>query len=194
MKIRERLIFQILKTLRLTQINGEYHCINKIGLRNQGIDYGLERYNHEPDILSIAILEPEEIEQLNKKILTDVNLEINVSCPNAEKEMTPGGVEVFLNPKREWFCLKLSPCTSTDRIDKYYNHGFRQFHCCNTYPSEKGGISGEIVKPYSEKLVKYISNKYTDCQVVAGGGIYGYHNLVRYRNLGATHFSVSTIF
>ena len=194
LKPRGGLIFQILKTLRLTQINGEYHWINKIGLRNRGIDYGLQQYNHQTDVLSIAILEPEEIDELNKKIPPDVNLEINVSCPNAEKEMTSGGVEVFLNPERDWCCLKLSPLISLGEVDRYYNEGFRQFHCCNTYPSEKGGISGEAVKPHSEKLVKYISEEYPDCQIVAGGGIYGYHNLVRYQNLGATHFSVSTLF
>ena len=115
LKPRGGLIFQILKTLRLTQINGEYHWINKIGLRNPGIDYGLQRYDHQTDVLSIAILEPEEIDELNKKIPPDVNLEINVSCPNAEKEMTSGGVEVFLNPKREWCCLKLSPLISIER-------------------------------------------------------------------------------
>ena len=194
LKPRGGLIFQILKTLRLTQIDGEYHWINKIGLRNQGIDYGLQKYNHQTDVLSIAILEPEEIEELNKKIPPDVNLEINVSCPNTEKEMTSGGVEVFLNPKREWCCLKLSPLISMGDVDKYYNEGFRQFHCCNTYPSENGGISGEMVKPHSEKLVKYISDEYPDCQIVAGGGIYNYSDMVRYQNLGATHFSVSTLF
>jgi len=73
LKPRGGLIFQILKTLRLTQINGQYHWINKIGLRNQGIDYGLQQYNHQTDVLSIAILEPEEISELNKKIPPDVN-------------------------------------------------------------------------------------------------------------------------
>ena len=37
LKPRGGLFFQILKTLRLTEINGEYHWVNKIGLRNKGI-------------------------------------------------------------------------------------------------------------------------------------------------------------
>jgi len=194
LKPRGGLFFQILKTLRLTEINGEYHWVNKIGLRNKGIYHGLQQYNHSSDILSIAILEKEEIEELNQIIPSHVNLEINVSCPNTEKEMISDGVKIFLNPEREWCCLKLSPITETVMVDKYYKDGFRQFHCCNTLPSEKGGISGEMVKPHSEKLVSCISSNYPECQIVAGGGIYKHGDMLKYQKLGATHFSVSTLF
>ena len=38
-----------------------------------------------------------------------MNIEINVSCPNAEKQMVYKDIEKFLNKERKWCILKLSP-------------------------------------------------------------------------------------
>ena len=80
---RPGLIQQIFKTLRYDFKKGAW--INKIGLRNKGIDYALENYNAQKDIISIVPLKQEEIEPLSQNP-KHVNLEINVSCPNAEKK------------------------------------------------------------------------------------------------------------
>ncbi len=64
---RPGLIGQIIKTLRYDyKYNG---WINKIGLRNPGIDYAIEKYRNKNCIVSVAILEEEEIPILLKKIL-----------------------------------------------------------------------------------------------------------------------------
>lgn len=197
LKPRGGLIFQILRTLRLVKTGGEkgeYSWVNKIGLRNPGIETGLKEYNHKTDVISIAILKQEDIGELNRRIPRKTNLEINVSCPNAEHEMVSSGISVFLNPEREWCCVKLSPLTENRFIDKLYEQGFRQFHCSNTYPTEKGGMSGRVLVPHTSRLTEYISNTYPDAEIVAGGGIYEYSTLMQYQNLGAQHFSVSTIF
>ena len=191
---RDGLFLQVLKTLRLVHNNGEYSWINKIGLRNPGIREGLKNYNHKTDVISIAILEQEEIGELNKIIPRSTNLEINVSCPNAEKKMINEGIGVFLNEEREWCCVKLSPTVDPNLIDLYYKQGFRQFHCSNTYPTEEGGISGRVLVPYTSGSIKYIRGKYPDAEVVAGGGIYEYSTLEHYKSLGAQHFSISTVF
>ena len=94
--------------------------INKIGLRNFGILYGLKHYNLDTDIISIAIMEKEEIKKFNEIIPKDTNLEINVSCPNTEKHMINEGIHVFLNPKRKWCIVKLSPIADHKLIDSYY--------------------------------------------------------------------------
>ena len=54
---RDGLILQILKTLRFDFNNNGW--VNKIGLRNKGIDYAIKNYNGE--IVSIAILNKKEI-------------------------------------------------------------------------------------------------------------------------------------
>ena len=62
---RPGLISQIFKTLRYTDFNGKKMWINKIGLRNPGILYGLKHYNPKTDIISIAIMEKEQIQKFN---------------------------------------------------------------------------------------------------------------------------------
>ena len=82
---RTGLIMQIIKTLRYSfEYSG---WINKIGLRNPGIDYAIKNYTKNT-IISVAILNKEDIPKLIKKIPEDVNIELNISCPNAEKKTT----------------------------------------------------------------------------------------------------------
>lgn len=191
---RSGLILQILKTLRYINHNGTYTWVNKIGLRNRGIQYGLSHYNTKSDIISIAIMEQDEIHKFNTIIPDDTNLEINISCPNTEKHMINEGIQVFLNNKRKWCILKLSPLIDTSLIDSYYKQGFRQFHCCNTLPSYNGGLSGKVLTPYTNKLVNHIKTNYKDTIIIAGGGIYDSNAINDYKNIGANHFSISTIF
>ena len=192
LKPRSGLILQIFKTLRYDR--GLRGWVNKIGLRNPGIDYGLKHYNYKTDIISIAIMNKNEINEFVKKIPEDTNLEINISCPNTDKHMVNEGIHVFLNPKRTWCIIKLSPTIDETLIDSYYKQGFRQFHCSNTLPVKNGGQSGSILIPFNNKLITYIKNKYNDTTIIAGGGIYNYNTLLHYKYLGASHFSLSTIF
>ena len=52
-------------------------------------------------------------------------------------------IDQFINPKREWCIIKLSPTCNLSTIDHYYNLGFRQFHRSNTVPIPEGGLSGK---------------------------------------------------
>tara|TARA_B100001250_G_scaffold362162_1_gene340669 strand:- start:10 stop:702 length:693 start_codon:yes stop_codon:yes gene_type:complete len=181
---------QILKTLRYIPGMG---WVNRIGLRNPGIDYAINTYK-KGEIISIAIMEQNEIKQIVDKIPEDMNIELNVSCPNTDKHMVNVGLKSFLNPKRDWCIIKLPPQPDDDAIDILYNEGFRQFHASNTLPSERGGISGIILKPYTLSTIKYIKNNFDDCIVIAGGGIYDIKTMQEYKKQGADHFSVSTLF
>ena len=192
---RPGLFSQIIKTLRYT----DKGWVNKIGLRNKGLEYGLKHYNHKTDILSIAIMKKSEIPEINKLLPDDTNIELNISCPNTEKKMVDDNIDIFLNDKREWCILKLSPLVTEKKIDQYYDMGFRQFHCCNTLPLYEnnkyiGGLSGTVLNIYTSCLIKMLKNKYKDVIIIAGGGIYNYDNLLDYKKLGANHFSISTIF
>ena len=191
LEAREGLIPQIIKTLRYSFKYNDW--VNKIGLRNNGIKWALDNYNND-QIISIAILNKNEIPEFLKIIPKNQDLEINISCPNAEKEMINNDIEKFLNKERKWCILKLSPKSKNDDIDYFYNKGFRQFHCCNTIPVPEGGLSGKSIIPYTNEKVNYIKSKYKDSTVIAGGGITEWNDVVNYRKKGADHFSVSTNF
>lgn len=200
---RDGLLPQIFKTLRYSfKYQG---WINKIGLRNKGIDYAIQNYN--PDhIVSIAILNEEEIPKIIEKIPNDMNIELNVSCPNTEKEMVQTGLSRFINPERKWCIIKLSPLCDTKLIDNYYDQGFRQFHCSNTLPIKAidenykydGGISGKSLISFTLNLVNYLNIKNEevgrDITIIAGGGIRSWDNVMVYNSYGAKHFSASTVF
>lgn len=189
---RSGLFMQILRTFRYSFKNKGW--INKIGLRNKGIDYAIKNYNSKTDIISIAILEENEIKKFLKKIPEDMNLELNISCPNIDKHLICNNLQKFLNNKRDWCIIKLSPLTDMKLVDKYYENGFRQFHCSNTLPVENGGLSGISLIPYTSKLTKKIRDKYPDSIIISGGGIRNIITMDLYKTCGADYFSISTIF
>lgn len=208
---RPGLFLQILKTLRYDFENSCWR--NKIGLRNPGIEYAISRYyvsklkgteknTHMRHIISIAILNKNEIEKLNDIVPRDCNIELNVSCPNVDdekekdfKSLVYKELGIFYDTQRKWCIVKLSPKDTITQVDVLYEQGFRQFHCSNTYPKEdgSGGLSGSILKPYTSKLVKSIKDKYPDTEIVAGGGIRTYRDIDEYEKFGADHFSISTL-
>ena len=144
---------QILDTVRfIPYLNG---WVNKIGLRNPGIDYAINTYKKK-QIISIAILKESDINTIENKIPKDMDIELNVSCPNTDKKLISHGLSVFLNPNRKWCILKLSPIVQNDEIDYYYKQGFRQFHCSNTLPIKEGGLSGPLLKVFNKDIIKYI--------------------------------------
>jgi len=151
---------QIFKTLRyIPFLNG---WVNKIGLRNPGIDYAINTYK-KGEIISIAILEKEEIPLLVEKIPEDMDIELNVSCPNTDKHMVNKGLKPFINSKRRWCIIKLSPVEEFENVRMFYDQGFRQFHCCNTLPVKQGGLSGPSVKGYSLFIYLHINRSRLIC-------------------------------
>lgn len=197
---RPGLFKQIMKTLRYD--SSAKGWINKIGLRNKGIDYMIQKWEksifsfiHRNNIVSIAILNHNDIEHFLKKIPDDMNLEINISCPNTEDDLVKSDIQKFLNPKRKICSLKCSPFTDTNEIDYFYNLGFRRFHFSNTIPvPPRGGLSGPLLIPYTSKLTKYTKDKYGDAVfVISGGGIRSIEHIKNYQRLGCDAVSISTL-
>ena len=116
---RTGLISQICKTLRYSTLHNGW--INKIGLRNKGIDAALSeniKTNLEDkSILSVAILNIGDIPKLVDKIPRETNIELNVSCPNVGNNLVDIDIEKFLNNERKWCIVKLSPNVSKETID-----------------------------------------------------------------------------
>ena len=63
-------------------------------------------------------------------------MELNISCPNLEKDPIKEDLQKFIL-NREWCILKLSHLVTQQEIDTYYNIGFRQFHVSNTFPTKE---------------------------------------------------------
>lgn len=190
---RPGLLQQILSTLRFSfEHNG---WINKIGLRNKGIDWAVQEYHSKPHhIISVAILQESDIDELLEKIPHSMNLELNVSCPNTDHALVNQNLDLFLHPSRKWCAIKLSPTTSLETVDLYYKQGFRQFHCSNTLPTLRGGLSGVSLIPYTSNLVTAIRAKYPDVQLVAGGGVRTWDTYTHYtQQCGANYVSVSSL-
>ena len=175
--------------------------INKIGLRNYGIDYAISKFKnswyssfHKNNIISLAILEHSDIAPLISKIPNDTNLEINVSCPNTDHDMVKKDIQKFIHPERKHLSLKCSPLTQEEEIDKYYILGFRTFHFSNTIPHPLGGLSGPSIVPYTTKLTKYTRDKYgNSVTIIAGGGIRSMDDVFKYKEAGCDHVSISTL-
>lgn len=204
------LLYNILTTLRYDfKQNG---WVNKIGLQNPGIDYAIKKYKERKDcIISVAILSSDEVPKLVKKIPSDMNLELNISCPNLDSNLdSPLDLHLFLNSQREWCILKVSPYIEMETVTYYYEQGFRQFHFSNTIPQYEiskneisknkqliniGGLSGIKIKKLNSKLIHKARWLYGDkIIIIGGGGIQSQQEINHYKNFGADHFSVSTVF
>jgi dihydroorotate dehydrogenase len=189
---RNGLFSQIIKTFRYSFLHKGW--VNKIGLRNNGLQWGLSNYNPNSDIISIAILHEKEIPKILYILPEDTNIELNISCPNVKESLIHNSLSVFINKKRKWCIIKLSPVTDITLVKKYYYQGFRQFHCSNTLPIKEGGLSGENIIPHSLKLIKDIKSNFKDIEIIGGGGIYNMNTYNKYKDAGADHSSVSTLF
>jgi len=184
---------QVFKTVRYSYMYGGW--INKIGLRNIGIIEGLKNIEIGKDIMSIAILDKDEIEKIEKIIPDDLDIELNVSCPNIDKQTsTPLNLNKFINPYRNWCIIKLGPLEPMNTVDNYYKQGFRQFHVSNTLKVKNGGLSGPSLRPYTNILIEDIREKYNDnVTIIGGGGVRYIGDATNYISRGADYVSVSTL-
>lgn len=187
---RPGLFKQIAKTLRYK--NGTWY--NALGLRNPGIKFGLKYYYRSTkDIISLAAIQPDDWLKLSELVPDDVDLEVNISCPNIEhfSDYTKG-IENFLSKKRK-VIAKLAPGTEIATVGALLDLGFTSFHCCNTLPTEHGGMSGRKLRPHVINLCTVIKSLAPDAEIIAGGGIYERHDLIHYKNFGATSYSLGTV-
>jgi len=185
---------QIVKTLRPTR--GGW--INRIGLRNPGIHVGVRK--HKPwEILSLAQIEDNDWHKMYNIVPSNASVEINISCPNIDNlhsscnNISSTQFSKWTEDKREWCICKIPPTYTEKEIEFVLANGYTQIHASNTIPTEKGGLSGQAIVPYTLKILKLIKTKYPSVTVIAGGGIYTKDTINMYKDHGADHFSLGTI-
>ena len=186
---------QILKTLRYSFKAQAWY--NSLGLRNPGIDSILKKYplrsnRRANQILSISAIEPNDWRRFHEKIPQSIQLELNISCPNIEKNYhtyiqdLPRFVE--RNP-----IVKLSPTMSDEEIKELYDMGFTKFHSCNTLKTIHGARSGDILKPHVIRQINLIKQLNLNNYCIAGGGIQNMKDIIEYKSIGANAFSLGTV-
>ena len=188
--------------------------VNKIGLRNPGID-GIHKVD--PDkIVSVSALVKEDWDLFLNTIHPSRHIEVNLSCPNVEGSAS---IADFINERDTYTYLikflsrfrgkvqfKLPP---DENILPYLNYiktdltGIDDhelvFHMSNTTPIECDdgvirGASGYEVKDINMKLIPKVKNLFPDCHIIGGGGIYTLEDLINYRQAGCDSYSLSTLF
>jgi dihydroorotate dehydrogenase len=183
-------VSQIIKTLRYK--NGCWY--NAIGLRNPGIDYALKKYAPN-EVMSLAAINDGDWEKLCEKVPQNQSLELNLSCPNIEKfDSYLNGIEYFINDKREYLIVKISPLTNNIILNQLIKLGFKTFHASNTLPTEFGGQSGHVLIPYTLRIIHTIRQNFSsEIEIIAGGGVQNIDDANKYLNEGANHVSIGTL-
>lgn len=185
-KPRPGLVKHIIKTLRYTRTGWR----NKLGLRNPGIFTGID--NTSPhNVMSIASLEPNDWKILYEIVPKNMSVELNISCPNVDAH--PNLTKTFAKDKRKWCIVKVPPTITKKQVDKIINLGYNTIHASNTIPTQKGGLSGKMIVPYTMKIIEYIKNKHDSVTVIAGGGVTCKQDAQNYLNAGADHISLGSV-
>ena len=122
---------------------------------------------------------------------------MNVSCPNLDSHddtTTWENFSRFPDIMRGNYCIvKIPPNSPEAFIDRLVGMGYKHIHASNTLPTDKGGLSGKILQPYTLKIVEYIKDKYPEVEVIAGGGITTPEDAKTYYNAGADHISLGSV-
>ena len=191
---------QIIKTVRYyPRIKG---WVNKIGLRNPGIDWVINKVeagkiDATDKLLSIHGFDDSQwYELLDKsKLVRPLGLELNMSCPNVGhidwpkdlfKRAVATGIPVI---------AKLPPVNYELMSKQAADAGVEAFHCCNTLPNIAGGISGKPLKPVAIQCIRQLREQgaFRDALIIGGGGIYNTQDVDDYVAAGADVIAIGTL-
>ena len=201
---RKGFLINTIKTLRYdTQHDG---WVNDIKLCNPGIIQGIKNYHEltsNNKAISIALIDPDDIFYINKQLLKNISFELNISSPNVEQNnnrlfnskdhMNELKKLINLNPSK-YKIVKLRPNFSMKEVDRFYDIGFRQFHCSNSIPVLNGGLSGKSLIKNNIKQIKELKYRFCDdIEIIGGGGITNVQIAEKYLWAGADHLSISTM-
>ena len=185
-------LWSVIKTLRYNRIAKGW--VNKLGLPNPGLTVGLEK-TFPSEVLSIAEINKGDFERMNDMIPVDQNIELNLSCPNVEKNLSWESARIFSSRDRDWCIAKLSPLTTPEELEFVIEYlGFSQLHFSNTLPTVKGGMSGPVLRTYTNDLIELVRDKWgSSVEIIAGGGVSDFGAVLDYLSNGADHISLGSV-
>lgn len=201
---------QVIKTLRKDKQTRAW--VNKIGLRNPGIDSLIAREHRggvriADKLVSIHGFDDAEWRELLDRVrrLGDregesgvLGVELNMSCPNVGEEiggypdwLFAGAVESGLR-----VVVKLPPVRYSAMADAAIEAGVRTYHCCNTLPVAGGGMSGKPLMAVALECVEDVAGRLVRAggggAVIGGGGVETVEDARRYVDAGAQHVALGT--
>lgn len=173
--------------------------VNRIGLRNPGIDSVTVGHTHgrplAESILSVHGFDDGEWALLLERVRTlrPLAVELNISCPNVGelswpdtlfKDAVATGVPVI---------VKVPPIRYQAMADAAVAAGVPWIHATNTLPVAKGGMSGAPLKPLSVQVVAWLRANYgRHVGIIGGGGIRSAADVTDFADAGADRFAVGT--
>lgn len=191
---------QVLKTVRYYRRLRAW--VNRIGLRNPGIDWLADRVKAgridvSDKIVSIHGFDAEQWRTLLDRTasLQPAAIELNMSCPNVGQIDWP-------QPLFDWavatgipVIAKLPPVNYELIADQAMAAGIRAFHCCNTLPVPAGGMSGAPLKPVALACLRAMrgGSGGDRLTLIGGGGIRSTADIDDYLQAGADHIALGTI-
>jgi dihydroorotate dehydrogenase len=196
-------VWRILKTVRYYRRIGAW--VNKIGLRNPGIEWVMKRVEAGRLDVKDKIISIHGFTEADWWLLLDriaaikpLAVELNMSCPNVGCIEWP--VELFERSMATGVTViaKLPPVNYEEIFRQAWAAGVRWFHCCNTLPNPAGGISGEPLKPVALQCIRDIRQNLLDeagrqsVRIIGGGGIDTATDIERYAQAGANRFALGT--
>lgn len=195
-------VWRILKTVRYYPRLGAW--VNKIGLRNPGIDWlgkktSAGRVEVADKIVSIHGFTPEDWQSLLDKLapLRPLAIELNMSCPNVGEVGWPetlfGDAVAAAAQHGSAVICKLPPIRYQRMAGDAWDAGLRAFHACNTLPVPRGGMSGKPLQPLSLRCVVDLRERFGDeVFLIAGGGVTSADDVDQYAQAGADRVAIGT--
>lgn len=192
-------IKQILKTVRYRPRLKAW--VNKIGLRNPGIDWLAKKAasgkcDVSDKLVSIHGFDAEQWFVLLEKIaaIKPMAVELNMSCPNVGEidwppELFGRAIETGIP-----IVVKLPPVNYQQMAEQAVEAGVRVFHCCNTLPVPEGGMSGRPLQPVALDCIRELRGHRwgKDLTIIGGGGIYEVKDIDLFVQAGADHVALGT--
>ncbi|MCA9280950.1 MAG: hypothetical protein H6812_05975 [Phycisphaeraceae bacterium] len=175
--------------------------VNKIGLRNPGIGWLVEKtraggIDVSDKIVSVHGFTPDDWWALIEKsaALKPLAIELNISCPNVGELNWPGDLFTRAVATGVSTIVKLPPVNYELAFDDAMRGGVRTFHCCNTLPVPAGGVSGKPLMPVALQCIRDLRLRAggTPITIIGGGGITTPGDIDAYRDAGADHFAIGT--
>ncbi len=179
--------------------------INQIGLRNPGIEWLVGRVREgriDPrgKILSIHGFNDAEWRTLlgRAKEIGPRALELNMSCPNVGHIDWPGWLFAEALATGIAVIVKLPPVRFEEMTGQALSAGVRAFHCCNTIPVPRGGVSGKPLKPVAIQCIGWVRGMARgmgiedEVVIIGGGGITTPGDIDDYADAGARHVAIGT--
>ena len=175
--------------------------VNKIGLRNPGIDWlaakaRAGKIDVRDKLVSIHGFTPEDWDVLLGKAaaLGPLAIEMNMSCPNVGHVAWPPGLFEKAVATGVPIVVKIPPVNYDAMVEQAVAAGVRMLHCCNTLPNPGGGMSGAPLQHVALQCIQDLRRKpyWGDLTVIGGGGIYTPQDVEAYAALGVKHVAIAT--